>query len=114
MKDCYHGTINVELDVPLFVVAPDHRTKPIHWDDAFPDGEVFDLLRIWFQALRDSTPVNAWLYIPHGSQHRRTPYLHEAIAPKKLEIQDNVRCKITIERDTVRLPYRLFPALVVI
>ena len=52
LKDCYHGTINVELDVPLFVVAPDHRTKPIHWDDAFPDGEVFDLLRIWFQAPR--------------------------------------------------------------
>jgi hypothetical protein len=76
VAECYHGTINVELPVPLIVVAPDHRSKPIYWDNAnFPHGEVFDLLRIEFEAPLDAAPVTAWLYIPHGSPARRTPWI---------------------------------------
>jgi hypothetical protein len=54
---CHHGTINLNLDSPLFVIAPDHRTKPIHWNDKdFPDGEVFDWLRIRIEAPGGSQP----------------------------------------------------------
>jgi hypothetical protein len=111
---CHYGTINVELAVPLFVIAPDHRTQAIHWNDAgFPNGEVFDLLRIQFEAPLDAGPVNAWLYIPQGSPHRRTPCIHEVIAPH-LNIAAGVQCRIRINRNAVQLPYSLFPAVIVI
>jgi hypothetical protein len=114
VANCHHGTINVELAAPLFVVGPDHRTRAIHWDDAgFPDGEVFDLLRIQFEAPHDAPVVDAWLYIPHGSPHRRTPFMHEIIAPH-LNIPAGVQCRIRIDRHAVQLPYGLFPAVVVI
>jgi hypothetical protein len=114
VKACHHGTINIELTVPLFVIAPDHRTQAIHWNDAsFPNGEVFDLLRIQFEAPLDAAPVNAWLYISQGSPHRRMPCIHEVIAPK-LDIPAGVQCRIRINRAAVQLPYSLFPAFLVI
>jgi len=114
IANSHHGTINVELAVPLIVVAPDHRTQPIHWnDDMFPNGEIFDLLRIQFEAPPDVAPVTAWLYIPHESPHRRTPYIHEVIGPE-LNIPVDVQCIIKINRNMVHLPYSLFPAVVVI
>ena len=29
--DCYPGTINMELECPLEVTQPDHRTAPLAW-----------------------------------------------------------------------------------
>jgi hypothetical protein len=111
---CHHGTINVQLNVPLLVVAPDHRSQPIHWDDNnFPNGEVFDLLRIQFQAPIDAAPVAAWLYIPHGSPARRAPWIHEVLAAQ-LDIPAGAQCRVTINRNAVQLPYHLFPAVVVL
>lgn len=110
---CYHGTINVRLDVPLLVLTPDHRSHPIHWDDVeFPNGEVFDFLRIDFEAPLDAKPVRAWLYIPHGSKARWTPNIHEVLAPE-LSISADARCRVEINRTCIQLPYRWFPAVVV-
>jgi len=114
IADCHLGTINIELPVPLFVVAPDHRSQPIHWDNVgFPDGEVFDLLRIQFEAPLGAALVMAWLYIPHGSPARRTPCIHEVLAAK-LEIPAEAECKIMINRNAIQLPNGMFPAFVII
>ena len=97
---CRPGTINVRLDSELYVVAPDHRTLPIHWNDNdFPDGERFDLLRVNMRLPLDAPEVKAWLYIPHGSPHRSTPAVHEIIAP---DVQPppvhGARCQLSIPR----------------
>ena len=112
VKNCHDGTINVELSVPLFVITPDHRTQPIQWHGR-PPGEVFDFLRIKFEALPDIASIDAWLYISHWSGLRRTPYIHEIIAPA-LKISMGVPCKITINRHVIQLPFSQFPAVVVI
>jgi hypothetical protein len=103
---CHHGTINLNLDSPLFVIAPDHRTKQIHWNDKdFPDGEVFDWLRIQIEAPVGASPVNAWLYIPHGSIHRGTPTVHEVMANQRLNTSLGTKCKILIDRKWFETPF---------
>jgi hypothetical protein len=113
IANCHPGTINLELNCPLLVLAPDHRTRAIFWDKSFPDGEVFDLLRIEFEAPVGASSVQAWLYIPHGSPHRRKPRIHEVIAPK-LTLQPGIQCRIRVNRNAVQLPYSQWPMIVVI
>jgi hypothetical protein len=103
IKGCYLGSINLELEVPLLVVAPDHRTKPIPWRDNPQETGVFDFLRIKIEAPIDSAPEPAWLYIPHDSPHRRTPCLHEVIANCRLPIDEGTRCRIWIDPTAIRI-----------
>jgi hypothetical protein len=110
---CHPGTINVRLEQPLLVVVPDHRTRPIQWYDAHSEGEVFDIVRIQFEAPIGSFAMSAWLYVAHGSPHRRTPYIHEVLAPK-LEIPDGAQCEMIIERNVVTLPYEQWPAILIV
>lgn len=42
--DCYPGTINMELECPLEVTQPDHRTAPLAWTPSGRTTEVFDLV----------------------------------------------------------------------
>jgi hypothetical protein len=114
LAGCHAGTINLELQFPLVVIAPDHRTRPIHWDDKhFQNGEVFDFLRIQFEA-SGTKPVDAWLYIPHASPHRSTPRVHEVIAPQLLAIPAGAQCIVRIDRNAAQLPYPSFPAAIVL
>jgi hypothetical protein len=114
VADCHRGTINVQFQLPLWVAVPDYRTSAIHWDDVHhPNGEVFDLVRIIFEAPIGESGVDAWLYVPHNSDHRKTPRVHEVIAPK-LTIPTTTQCRITIRRQVAELPYLFAPALVVI
>jgi len=39
VRDCFHGTLNVELERGLLVLSADHRTKPVNWDPAHAPGE---------------------------------------------------------------------------
>ena len=104
INGCHHGTINLYLNYNLVVISPDHRTKPIPWHPDFGTGEVFDLLRIKIEAPTGDTPVPGWLYIPHGSPHRRDLKNHEVIT-SKLNISIGDRCSIIINKPTVELPY---------
>lgn len=114
VKDCFLGTLNVELERPLLVLSPDHRTKSIDWDSAnHPGGEVFDILRIRIEAPPGSSPMPAWLYIPHNSDHRKNLRIHEAIAPK-LQVSVGGQCIIHIDRICLALPYRQFPITLVL
>ena len=112
---CHLGTINLELEKPLLVLTPDHRTRPIPWKRGpeFGDGEVFDFLRIRIElpAGRGETP--AWLYLSHLTPHRAQPRLHEIIAPP-IDLGDQPIVSLAIPRSTVELPYREFPAIIVL
>jgi hypothetical protein len=110
----HRGTINLRLDRPLLVLTPDHRTRPIDWDHAnHPDGEIFDFLRIQFEAPVGSGPVDAWLYIAHNSQWRKDPRVHEVMAPMIENLDADAICKIRIDRPGWELPYQLWRAIVV-
>jgi hypothetical protein len=104
INGCHYGTINLYLDNSLIVISPDHRTKPVPWDPAFGVGEVFDFLRIEIEAPVGSSRVKAWLYIPHGSPHRKDIRKHEIITTKLKVIEGN-RCAIIINKQVEELPY---------
>jgi hypothetical protein len=111
---CHRGTINVSLAFPLIVVTPDHRTGPITWDyNGSPVEEVFDLVRIEFEAPRGTASIPAWLYISHLTVHRQTPCIHEILAPM-INIPDQCDCFVHINREGAQLPYRHWPAVVIL
>jgi hypothetical protein len=111
--NCHHGTINLLLDIPLLVAVPDHRTKPIPWHPSFGEGEVFDFLRISFEAPLGTSSTPAWLFIPHGSPHRQNLRYHEVLAPR-LRLHASARCRVGIDRAAVQMPYLHFPLIVVV
>jgi hypothetical protein len=101
-----HGTINVKLDTNLFVITPDHRTGRIRWNDGnFPDGEVFDLLRVSLAIPDGSAAFDAWLYIAHGSPHRAMPDVHEFISHHWANnITHGMQCRLLIYREYFSVP----------
>ena len=104
---CHKATINVELELPLVVSAPDHRTRPIDYEyQGRACREVFEFLRIELEAPVGAARVGAWLYIPSGSPHRRTPRIHEVLAPK-IDIPAECQCLIYIDRPFLGVYTRL-------
>ena len=110
---CYRGSINLELDVPLKVLTPDHRTKPIAWSPWNQKTEIFDFVRIEIEAPCNASAVPAWLYIPHRSPHRHKLRIYEVITTQ-LNLADVNLCRIKINRRTFQLPLPLFPLVVVV
>ena len=97
VAQCFHGTINLLLEIPLLVLKPDHRTKPIFWTPG-PYGEVFDLVRVALEAPKGAAPVHAWLYIAHWSPLRNDPMKHELIARHLPTAQVGTTCLIRLPR----------------
>lgn len=101
LKDCFRGTINVELEHPLLVERPDHQTDDFTWFlNGTPCTEHFGFLRIEFEAPLGGPRVPAWIYIASGSPHRETPRIHEVLAPR-LEIPAHCECAIHIDRHPI-------------
>jgi len=112
--DCHYGPINVQLHVPLLVVAPDHRSQPIPWGRC--GLSEWRGLRSFTHPVRGASrcgTCGAWLYIPHGSPARATPQIHEVLA-RRLDIPAEVQCRVTINRNAVQLAYRYFPPMVIV
>ncbi|MGF6765961.1 ADP-heptose:LPS heptosyltransferase [Paraburkholderia sp. GAS33] len=95
VSGCFRGTLNVMLVRPLWVVRPDHRTAPLAWTPSGRTREVFDLLRVQLELIASRRYFETWLYVAHGSPHRRTPELHELIAGN-IELNGETRCALTI------------------
>jgi|SRR5208282_1055278 len=108
---CHPGTLNLQLETNLLVLAPDYRTKPINWHPALASGEVFDFLRIKLEAPEGSALIAAWLYIAHTSPHRAMFCVHEVLAPK-ITAPVGMPCAIHVERAV--LPYGQGPLVVVL
>ena len=100
--DCYPGTINMELECPLEVAQPDHRTAPLAWTPSGRTTEVFDLVRIELEFGPLPTRVPAWLYVAHASPHRGTPTVHEVIT-QQLNLSEVSECQIHLRASAVTL-----------
>lgn len=109
---CRPASINIELELPLMVIAPDHRTRRITWTPGQNGTEAIDLLRVDFEAPLNAPPVPAWLYIPHNSPYRRMPHVHEVIAPP-LDLQQATSCRIRFNRAVVQMPWSVYPVVLV-
>lgn len=111
IANAHPGTINVDLELPLLVLGGyDHRTAPLQWDNNWAPGEVFDLVCIEFEVGGKRGP--AWLYIAHGSPHRRDMRSHEVITPAKLQILRGEMCVLHIDKAHVVMPYPESPLVV--
>ena len=106
---CHAGTINLEFSVPLVVVRPDHRTEPLAWTPSGRTTEIFDLLRIELEFSHLSEGIPAWLYVAHGSPHRRTPTIHEVIAPH-INISGASHCRLHLPAEAIVLGERVSQA----
>ena len=113
VAECYRGSINLELEVPLKVLTPDHRTKPIAWLPGNTKTEIFDFVRIEIEAPCNASAVPAWLYIPHRSPYRRKLRIYEVIT-MQLNLANVTSCRIKINRRTFQFPLPLFPLVVVV
>ncbi|MCU1730116.1 MULTISPECIES: glycosyltransferase family 9 protein [unclassified Pseudomonas] len=98
---CHPGTLNLQLEHPLHLLRPDHRTAPLAWTPSGRSTEVFDLLRIELEFAQMPERIPAWLYIAHGSVHRQTPSVHEVIAGR-LDLDGAGSCRMHIPADAVR------------
>lgn len=118
IADCHYATINFALQLPLIVAVPDYRTNPICWrkdnlvfrfwswtSDWNRTSEVFDLVRIAIEVPFGGPPHDAWLYVAHNSPHRKTPKIHEAIAPF-IDLKKHSELGIVIKRGYLNLPYK--------
>jgi ADP-heptose:LPS heptosyltransferase len=102
VADCHHGTINLELESPIEVTQPDHRTGPLAWTPSGRTTEVFDLVRIELEFYQSQARVPAWLYVAHGSPHRSTPTIHEVIA-QQINLSDIHECRLNLRASAVSL-----------
>ncbi len=102
VANCYPGTINLELEFPIEVVRPDHRTAPLAWTPSGRTTEVFDLVRAELEFDHLSARVPAWLYVAHSSPHRCTPTAHEMIA-QQINLRNVRECRLYLRASAVTL-----------
>lgn len=113
--NCFPATINIELEAPLLVLNGDHTTKPIHWFNGAP--EIFKFVRIKLTYKHNPTfgkdpdkinygvsfidrTIDAWLYVPQDSPHRKNYYLHEIMA-EKIPVKAGDILKITFDNPVI-------------
>jgi ADP-heptose:LPS heptosyltransferase len=102
VADCYPGTINLELELPLTVIQPDHRTDPLAWTPSGRTTEVFELVRIELELDQLQAHVPAWLYVAQNSPHRSTPTVHEVIA-RRINLSEVRVCRLRLRASAVTL-----------
>ena len=112
IRNAFPGTINLYLDKPLLVLGYDHRTPPIKWQEDASPPEVFDIVRVKFEVR--GTVHDTWLYVPHGSPHRRDLQSHEIIAPSRIAVSDGDQCILHVSRRCVCMPYVAFPLIIIV
>jgi len=99
---CHPGTINLALDQPLLLTDPDHRTVPLAWTPSGRTTEVFDFLHVELELSSSPARIPAWLYVAHGSPHRKTPWIHELIA-HPLNLDNVSHCRLHLRANAVSL-----------
>lgn len=102
VANCHPGTINLALEFPIIVTQPDHRTTPLAWTPSGRTDEVFELVRVELEFNDLPRRVAAWLYVAHGSPHRRTPIVHEVIA-EQINLSNVRDCRLHIRASAISL-----------
>lgn len=94
---CKPATINILLEKPLVILAPDFTTEPLPWHPAFKiikGGEVFKFLRIKLK-VDDCDEVDAYIYKAQFSPYHDSPYYIEVLAPE-INIKGTPNCRISV------------------
>jgi len=96
---CHPGTINVQCERGFIVTTPHFATPELSWVPGSQRTESFAFLRVELSLLSHAERIPAWLYIAQHSPHRRTPAVHEIIAPRlDLEGIDQVTLHLDSQR----------------
>jgi hypothetical protein len=103
LSEFYRGTINVQLDEPLFITQFDVSSPPIKWHPS-EDSDRFSFLKVGFQLDTPSfgDPVDAVIYHAAASPYRSDPRFVE-IMTRKLDIGHHSRCSIYVDRASERV-----------
>jgi CTP-dependent riboflavin kinase len=97
VADCKPGTINILLEQPLVIVAPDFTTQPLPWHPAFKvvkGGETFQFVRVRLK-IDGLSEVKAWVYRAQFSPYRQNPFYVEIVAPP-LDFKGQPGCSLEI------------------
>lgn len=103
ISTAFPGTINLRLDDRLLVANFDCRTPAIDWEGKGNTSEIFDLVGAQLEVRGEKH--DGWLYVAHGSRHRKELRDHEFIARTKITISDGDRCELHIFRECNTVPY---------
>jgi hypothetical protein len=94
IANCYNGTINLQLEIPLQVRLPDIVTPPLRWH---PNGdERFGITEIKLE-LNDKM-YRAWIYTAEHSPHRFNNMVAEILTERINGVALGLNCAIHIER----------------
>jgi hypothetical protein len=98
MRGCHWATINLRLQLPLFIETPDHETE-FNWGGSRP--EKFGFLKIQIEFPVGGALSTGWVYIPHDSPHFGEPFLVEVITEKIEGLTYGSTCRIHLLRGRV-------------
>jgi hypothetical protein len=68
LQQCYQGTINVDLNVPVLILNPDRTVPPFEWQPNQVEG--FAFARVEFEYPVGGQRRDAWIYLAAHSMHR--------------------------------------------
>lgn len=103
VKDCFEGTINVQLDTDLLIRNADYCTAPLQWTKNF--WERFSFLKIRLEIPRLGKSYDAWIYVAHNSPHRAKLNFHEIICERIEGINTNEFIVIYIHKVSFTFEY---------
>ena len=99
ISSVHDGTINVQLESPLFVREYDIETPPIEWVTGF--WEIFRIIRARIQLCpcepSFGNAIPCLLYFAEASPHHFNPYLVEVVT-KELVLTDVKECFIFLTK----------------
>ncbi len=79
LKDCFLGTLNVQLQNILIIENPDFYFSNIIWTQDFTED--FCFLRTNIKIPRIGIELSGFIYVAYRSPHRMNPFFHEIICP---------------------------------
>jgi hypothetical protein len=99
LKECFQGTINIDLLIPILVLNPQRVVPPFEWKPGHIEG--FGMLEIKFEWPIETEPVQAWVYLAQRAFHRYNMMRAEVITkhigllpPKQQFTEENRRCRL--------------------
>lgn len=77
IQNCFQGTLNVHLSLPVLIINPERSVPPFEWEPNHTEG--FGFVRIRFECPINAEPVPGWVYLAQHSQHRYNLHSLEVI-----------------------------------
>ena len=62
IQNCFQGTLNVHLSLPVLIINPERSVPPFEWEPNHTEG--FGFVRIRFECPINAEPVPGWVNQP--------------------------------------------------